>query len=108
MPGNRKGSSSCAKTTSPGGLYQRPTYLTGADGERASKKRPRSFAMLRMTGGRRAKPLAEHVGEVEGFPSGELRDLLAAGEAVGNDERVCVRAADGRQKSALSDLDGDV
>src|SRR5690349_3187855 len=45
---------------------------------------------------------------MEGLAAGELGDLLAAGEAIGDDERVGAGAADGGQERALSDPNRDV
>ena len=52
--------------------------------------------------------LLEYFGSVEGAPTRRVRDLLAAAEAVGDDERVGVSRANGRKQRALADLHRDV
>jgi hypothetical protein len=45
----------------------------------------------------------EHLGEMQGPPSGALGDLLAAAEAVGHDERARLGGPDGRKQHAFAD-----
>ena len=49
----------------------------------------------------------EDFGEVIGVPAREMADLLAAAEAVGQDERPAAGASHRRQKPLLPDLHGN-